>query len=36
VHRISDDTVMRLAALHNRKLFGEGPATVSLRVALAH
>jgi hypothetical protein len=29
--RISDDPVMRLASLHNRKLFGEGPATVSLR-----
>jgi hypothetical protein len=36
VHRISDDTVMSLSAKHNRKLFGEGPATVSLRVALAH
>ena len=36
VHRIPDDTVTRLAAQHNRKLFGEGPATVSLRVALAH
>jgi hypothetical protein len=36
VHRVPDDTVTRLAAMHNRKLFGEGPATVSLRVALAH
>jgi hypothetical protein len=36
VHRIPDDTVTRLAQMHNRKLFGEGPATVSLRVALAH
>jgi hypothetical protein len=33
VHRI---TVLRLASMHNSKLFGEGPATVSLRVALAH
>ncbi len=30
--RVPDDTVMRLAAMHNRKLFGDGPATVSLRV----
>jgi hypothetical protein len=37
VHRVPGDPVMRLAAIHNRKLFGEGPATVSLRVAaLAH
>ena len=36
VHRIADDTVIRLTAMHNSKLFGEGPATVSLRVALAH
>ena len=36
VQRVSEDPVMRLASLHNRKLFGEGPATVSLRVALAH
>ncbi len=36
VHRVSEDPVMRLASLHNRKLFGEGPATISLRVALAH
>ena len=36
VRRIPDDPVMRLAEIHNRKLFGEGPATVSLRVALAH
>lgn len=36
VHRVSEDPVMRLASLHNRKIFGEGPATISLRVALAH
>jgi hypothetical protein len=36
VHRVPEDPVMRLASLHNRKLFGEGPATISLRVALAH
>lgn len=36
VHRVTDDTILRLAAMHNSKLFGEGPATVSLRVALAH
>ena len=36
VHRIAVDTVTQLAAMHNSKLFGEGPATVSLRVALAH
>jgi hypothetical protein len=36
VHRISDDAVARLASNQNRKLFGEGPATVNLRVALAH
>jgi hypothetical protein len=36
VRRISEDPVLRLATLHNRKLFGEGPATVSLQVALAH
>ncbi|HMD60925.1 MAG TPA: hypothetical protein VKG78_05820 [Opitutaceae bacterium] len=36
VRRISEDPVIRLAAIHNRSLFGEGPATVSLRVALVH
>ena len=36
VRRISEDPVTRLAALHNRTLFGERPATVSLRVALVH
>jgi hypothetical protein len=36
VRRVSEDPVMRLAALHNRQLFGEGPATVSLPVALSH
>ena len=36
VHRVPDDPVLRLASIHNRKLFGEGPATVRLSVALAH
>jgi hypothetical protein len=36
VHRIPGDPVLRLASIHNRKLFGEGPATISLKVALAH
>jgi hypothetical protein len=36
VHRFPDDPVARLAAVQNRKLFGEGPATVNLRVALEH
>ena len=36
VRRVSEDPVMRLASLHNRKLFGEGPATVSVSLALAH
>jgi hypothetical protein len=36
VRRVTEDPVMRLAAIHNRKLFGEGPATISLQVALAH
>jgi hypothetical protein len=35
VRRISEDPVMRLASMHNRRLFGDGPATVSLSVALA-
>jgi hypothetical protein len=36
VRRVAEDPVARLASIQNRKLFGEGPATVSLRVALAH
>jgi Tfp pilus assembly protein PilN len=42
LRRVPDDTIMSLATKHNRKLFGDGPATVSLRVdplprvALAH
>ena len=36
VQRITEDPVKRLAAIQNSKLFGEGPATVSLHVALAH
>jgi Tfp pilus assembly protein PilN len=41
LRRESDDTVMRLMSKHNRKLFGDGPAVVSLPtsvrgVALAH
>ena len=36
VRRVSEDPVKRLASIHNRKLFGEGPATISLQVALAH
>lgn len=36
VRRVSEDPVMRLASFHNRKLFGEGPATVSVSLALAH
>jgi hypothetical protein len=36
VHRVPNDTVTRLAVIHNSKLFGEEPATVSVRVALAH
>ncbi|HTU03137.1 MAG TPA: hypothetical protein VMG58_15010 [Candidatus Sulfotelmatobacter sp.] len=36
VRRITEDPIMRLAAIHNRTLFGERPATVSLRVALVH
>lgn len=35
VRRISEDPVIRLASMHNRRLFGDGPATVSLSVALA-
>jgi hypothetical protein len=36
VRRVAEDPVMRMASAHNRKLFGEGPATISLQVALAH
>ena len=36
VRRVTEDPVARLAAIQNRKLFGEGPATISLQVALAH
>ena len=36
LRRVPDDTVTRLASLRNRKLFGDGPAAVSLRIALAH
>jgi hypothetical protein len=36
VTRVTDDPVARLAGIQNRKLYGEGPATVNLRVALAH
>lgn len=36
VRRVSEDPVMRLASLRNRKLFGEAPATVNFRVALDH
>jgi hypothetical protein len=36
VRRVADDGVARLEAKHNRTLFGEVPANVSIRVALAH
>ena len=36
VGRISEDPMLRLAALRNRALFGEGKGTVSIHVALAH
>ena len=36
VRRVQEDPVIRLAALHNSKLFGEGPATVNFRLALDH
>jgi hypothetical protein len=36
VHRITEDPVARMAAMQNRKLFGDGPATINLRVALSH
>jgi hypothetical protein len=35
VRRVSGDPVMRLAALRNRTLFGEGPATVNFPLALS-
>ncbi|HEY5228403.1 MAG TPA: hypothetical protein VIJ19_07660 [Opitutaceae bacterium] len=35
VHRVPEDPVLHLASTHNRKLFGDGPATISLQVALA-
>jgi hypothetical protein len=42
LRRVTQDSVTLLAKMHNRKLFGDGPATVSLRtdplprIALAH
>jgi hypothetical protein len=36
VSHVAEDPVMRLTAKHNRTLFGDGPATVSLRIALDH
>jgi len=36
VRRVAEDPVARLAAIQNRRLFGEGQATISLKVALAH
>jgi len=36
VRRVAEDPVARLAAIQNRRLFGEGQATISLQVALAH
>jgi len=36
VRRVTVDPVARLAGIRNRTLFGEGPATVSVRVALSH
>jgi hypothetical protein len=36
IRNVSEDPVTRLAAMHNRTLFGEVPATVSFRIALAH
>jgi len=35
IRHVSEDPVTRLAAMHNRTLFGEEPATVSFRIALA-
>jgi hypothetical protein len=36
VRRVGENPVLRLAALRNRTLFGEGQAKVSLPIALAH
>jgi hypothetical protein len=36
VRRVTEDPVARLFAIQNRKLFGEGQATINLKVALAH
>jgi hypothetical protein len=36
VRRVTEDPVARLFAIQNRKLFGEGKATINLKVALAH
>jgi len=36
VRRVAEDPVERLFAIQNRKLFGEGQATINLKVALAH
>ena len=36
VRRVSEDPVTRLATMHNRTLFGEGPEAVSFRIASAH
>lgn len=36
VRRVTEDPVARLAAIQNSRLFGEGQATINLRVALAH
>jgi hypothetical protein len=39
VRQVAEDPVARLASEHNRRLFGDGPATIrldSLRIALAH
>jgi hypothetical protein len=35
VRRIGEDPVARMSAMQNRKIFGDGPATINLRVALA-
>ena len=35
IRHVAEDPVTRLAAMHNRTLFGEAPATVSFRIALA-
>jgi hypothetical protein len=36
IRHVEEDPVTRLAAMHNRTLFGAEPATVSFRIALAH